>query len=299
MIKKGQVVDHVNDDQMDDRYENYQLLDDMYNLINKRDIAKYERISIPPDLIRDLQSFLGMALPYEMICGKLEITPGHLRHLIRTRLPGYSLENKFEMNIPNIKFDLDLGCTQYQLGFKYGVDQATMSRLIAVYLPDYTQEKVTQRLIATIREKLQEGYSPMDVGRKLELKCPEVVYYYIKTHLPEFLPQLEQERKFREEQKLIMKQKIASMLDAKMKQVAIAKVLDLPVSNINAFIYHNMREYIGPASQKIDWDAIGPRIEELLQQNTQLGLIARDPSINISPAALTKYLKKHHPERYA
>lgn len=286
LIPDGYHVDHINDDCTDDRLENYQLLTIRENNL-KRDAAGYKRNPISTETLHWIEAYLKDGLSYQFIYEKFDLTPGHLRYIVRTWLPELDQYSIIKLNIEDIKELLNNDISQYIIAEKYGVDQATISRYIADHLPEYTQNAILSRKLAVIRDGLVKQETLRSIGKKLGC-LDSNISYYIKTYFPGHTTTSVQ---INNEQQLESVQKIKALLEKDLNQQEIADMLNLSSWQVWSLIDKYLPEYKDISA----YDLRVRKVGELLEQNKSAKEIAE--ILNQNPRSIYNTINQHYPEK--
>lgn len=146
LIPEGYEVDHIDNDFTNDSLDNLQLLTGLENS-QKRDRSKYEGIPVLNDTLDQIKTYLVMGSSWAYIADKLDITQGHLRYLLASHFPEYSFEKNAVVNLDQIEAFVKSGFTQMEIGFQFGVNQSTISRIIGEHRPHLIEYQASQRVL--------------------------------------------------------------------------------------------------------------------------------------------------------
>ena len=185
LLPKDMEVDHINDNPIDDRLENLQLLTRAEN-IRKRDIRQYKSFSVTDQLIFEIRRMLASGRARFEIADELNQPKGFIRYLINTYIPEYSRPEHIEKNLADILSRIQSGERQKDVADEYGVDQATISRLIKRHAPELTKKNQVKDTAAKISEFIKEGLSYTEMSRHLKCDCSNIIHYMKRFFVEEF-----------------------------------------------------------------------------------------------------------------
>jgi len=280
-------VDHVNDDSMDDRLDNYQLLSKVAN-IKKRDIAVYRDIYVPPDLISSIGYLLQDGCSYRFIREKLDILPGHLRYLIGLYYPKHMLDNEvaFQNNKEDIKSLLQKGASQSLIADLYGVCQVTISRHITKYIPDYRRNGTLERNLNQIRMLLSEGKTLTQIATDMNCTVSNIIYY-IKRYLP---AQHKSMKQAKEREHVALVNSIKKLCEVGHSQRKIAEMLQVSISTVCDVVGKHFPEYRSATAYELRVNRVG----ELLKDGKSREEIAQ--ILDIQRGVISSIITRFYPD---
>ena len=238
LIPDDMQVDHINDNCHDDRLENLQLLTQLEN-IRKRDAVLYKKSPINETDISIIRQLLHDKWSYSVITERFGITPGHLRHLIRTRFPEFQSDKMLDQNHAAIRGMLENGISQLEIASQFDVSQITISRYIRNHLQDVSKDALISRRLETIKDGLIKGETNVQIAEKIGCSGASVCLY-IKRFFKEYVAERVLSEKFEREEHV---RKIKILLDKKHTQIEIAMLLELSISIVNTLIRDYLPEY--------------------------------------------------------
>lgn len=234
-IPDGYDVDHINDDPLDDRLENLQLLTNIEN-IRKRDHARYKKVEVSAEELARVEKLLNEERSWHEIASICRYQRGFLRYLIATHLPHHALEEHPRTNAATVQKMLDNGCSQDAVAEYFGVDQATISRFIDKHLPKYSKARLTEARVALIRDLLARGETLTNIAKATDCTVGNIIYF-LKTYEPKLYEFWRKQKQY-ERQRMV--EKVKELLEQGKTQREIAKILNTSraiVTNIVTQIY--------------------------------------------------------------
>lgn len=181
MIPDGYDVDHINDDKTDDRLDNLQLLTKVEN-IRKRDIEKYRNnLGVNDRIIAEIRQCIADGIPRYGIATRLGLPVGYIRYIIYTYIPEYKTEWFVERDISDIVRRVNAGEKQDIIADDYGVDQATISRLMKEHLGNTFYNVRSSDRVQFIRDKVAQGWTLNQISKALGVVEGSVLYHIKKS----------------------------------------------------------------------------------------------------------------------
>jgi predicted transcriptional regulator len=284
-IPEGYQVDHINDNPLDDRIENFQLLTPQQN-IQKRDEANYRKNPVLPEMIDHIRVLLQDGWPYATVIEKLGLSYGHLRHLVRTRFPEFVADRIVELNGASIKEMVAKGFSQLMIANQFDVSQITISRFIRDNLPECKKDAIMIRRLAVVEDGLVKGESNVQIAERLGMSDASICLY-IKRFFPDHV---EARLMVDERDRTDNLRKIKWLLDAKHTQGEIAQLLELSPWTVSNLVTNYLPDYM---HQKA-YDIRVKRVGELLKNGAQRKEIAE--KLGIRPKVVSSIIVRFYPE---
>lgn len=221
LIPEGMEVDHINDNFLDDRIENLQLLT-RYENIRKRDRVKYGNCPITDELISRVRNWLSLGLNVHAIAKNLQKGQGFVRYLVTEFLPEFAArvaityESREDRSIHDM---IAAGKGNKEIAEEIGCDSSTVSRIRAKYFSNLTAEVTRKEMRDRIEEAVRNGRTDTDIANELGCQTSNISYY-IKTHMPDVYAQ---RRENDEDRKEIYEKIFALAKDLNVKYGDISK----------------------------------------------------------------------------
>lgn len=181
-IPADKEVDHINDDALDDRFDNYQLLTTRDNT-QKRTRA-YRRAYVSPETIELIRSMRADGKTVCDIKNATQLTAMHIVEVIKEHcpehVPAITAEGIDPMVVDAMLTD---GERLTDVGVLFGVSQSTITRFVQRVLPHHTRVEYGKRMVAQIESLLQAGMSVAEVARELD-ELDANIWFYLRKYLP-------------------------------------------------------------------------------------------------------------------